>query len=56
MTFAQADLATARFLTDIRPEPIEIICFHCQQAAEKSIKAYLVHLDIRPPKTQTSSS
>ncbi|GEM_PF-3716381 len=35
----------------MKPEPLEIICFHCQQAAEKALKAYLVFLEIRVPKT-----
>jgi HEPN domain-containing protein len=26
-----------------RPLPLEIICFHCQQAAEKYLKGYLVY-------------
>lgn len=25
------------------PVPIEIICYHCQQSAEKSLKAYLAY-------------
>ncbi|MBN2050303.1 MAG: HEPN domain-containing protein [Spirochaetales bacterium] len=33
------------------PGPLEIICFHCQQAAEKALKAYLAYNEIRPPKT-----
>lgn len=42
-TFAQKDLAVAKHLRDtFYPEPMEIICYHCQQAAEKAIKgAYL---------------
>jgi len=30
---------------------MEIICFHCQQAAEKYLKAFLVYNDEEPPKT-----
>jgi HEPN domain-containing protein len=26
-----------------------IICYHAQQAAEKYVKAYLVHRDVEPP-------
>jgi HEPN domain-containing protein len=51
MAYANTDLETARYLTGMHPEPTEIICFHCQQAAEKALKAYLVQCDIRPPKT-----
>ena len=44
-TFAQKDLAVAKHLRDtFYPEPMEIICYHCQQAAEKSIKAVMVSL------------
>lgn len=36
---AEADLA--------QPTPlVEDACFHCQQAVEKSLKAYLIHRDI----------
>lgn len=49
--YAQRDLQSAQFLTSMRPEPLEIICFHCQQAAEKALKAYLISIDIRVPKT-----
>ena len=28
-----------------------IICFHCQQAVEKYLKAYLMYHEIAPPKT-----
>ena len=49
--FASEDYKTAKFLTGMVPEPLEIICFHCQQSAEKALKAYLVYKDIQPPKT-----
>ena len=49
---AQNDIATAKHLAEtMRPMPSEIICFHCQQAAEKYLKAFLVHNDNEPPKT-----
>lgn len=42
-TFAQKDLAVAKHLRDtFYPEPMEIICYHCQQAAEKAIKAHIL--------------
>ncbi len=41
MDYASRDLASARFLLDMKPRPLEIICFHCQQTAEKALKAYL---------------
>lgn len=49
--YAQRDIQSAKHLTSMRPEPLEIICFHCQQAAEKALKAYLVSIDKRVPKT-----
>jgi len=40
-TIAEADLASAEFLKKMRPIPIEIICYHCQQSAEKYLKGFL---------------
>jgi len=49
---AENDITSARYLAEnMRPAPVEIICFHCQQAAEKYLKAYLVYNDQEPPKT-----
>ncbi|MDZ7794710.1 MAG: HEPN domain-containing protein [Spirochaetia bacterium] len=48
--YARNDLRAAEYLTNLHPQPVEIICFHCQQAAEKALKGYLVSIDIRPPK------
>jgi HEPN domain-containing protein len=31
--------------------PYDTVCFHCQQAAEKLLKAYLVARGVRPPFT-----
>ncbi len=39
--YARNDLRAAEYLTNLHPQPIEIICFHCQQAAEK---ATIIHL------------
>jgi HEPN domain-containing protein len=36
-SFARHDLMTARFLLGMIPVPFEIVCFHCQQAAEKAV-------------------
>jgi len=36
------DLNTAEYLKNMKPLPIEIICYHCQQSAEKYLKGYLV--------------
>jgi HEPN domain-containing protein len=48
---ASEDIRSARFLTGLKPEPLEIIGFHSQQALEKSFKAILVLQGQEPPKT-----
>lgn len=41
--FAEMDSSTAIFLHEnMYPMPLEIICYHCQQAAEKAIKALIL--------------
>ena len=32
----------AKFLMNMHPRPIEIICYHCEQSAEKYLKGYLI--------------
>lgn len=49
--FADVDLASAEYLQGMHPQPLEIICYHCQQAAEKYLKGYLLYKGIEPPKT-----
>ena len=45
LDFAQEDFVVAKHLYDaLYPKPLEIICYHCQQAAEKAIKAVIVSL------------
>ena len=51
LDMAEMDLNAAEYLLGMRPIPIEIICYHCEQAAEKLLKGALVHFDIEPPKT-----
>ena len=42
-SFADKDLDVAVHLFEtFRPMPLEIICFHCQQAAEKAVKSVIV--------------
>lgn len=49
---AKMDLATARHMFETyRPIPIEIVCFHSQQTAEKMLKCFLIYNRIEPPKT-----
>jgi HEPN domain-containing protein len=49
--FASNDLLAARSLfEDIHPKQLAISCFHCQQAAEKALKGFLVSKEVIPPK------
>jgi len=48
---ADADIDSALFLKSGRPQHKEIICFHCQQSAEKYLKAFLVSCQTEPSKT-----
>jgi len=48
--FAAMDLNSAEYLMNMYPVPVEIICYHCQQSAEKHLKGYLVLCGINPPK------
>lgn len=45
------NLESARFLSNMRPLPRAIIGFHCQQAVEKCLKAFLVLSDMEPPRS-----
>lgn len=41
--FSQMDFLTAQHLyKTMHPNPLEIICYHCQQATEKIIKALIL--------------
>ena len=43
LSFAAQDFDVAKHLYDhYYPRPLEIICYHCQQAAEKAIKAVIL--------------
>ena len=50
--FADMDLKTAEHISNtMRPQPLEIICFLCQQSAEKNLKGYLIYKGVtEPPK------
>ena len=43
MEYAKMDYDVAVHDTTFRPIPIEIICYHCQQAGEKAFKAILAY-------------
>ena len=52
LRFANMDLDAAKFsFKTMRPAPLEIICFHCQQADEKFLKSIFIHLNITIIKT-----
>ena len=47
LEFANADMETADFLYEKQyPRQLEIICYHCQQAGEKAIKALYIAKEI----------
>ena len=49
--FGDMDLSAASHLLSLHPVPLEIICFHCQQAVEKYLKGYLIYAGPeQPPK------
>ena len=47
LRFAHHDLAAARLLLTDVDLPARMACFHAQQAAEKALKASLVHAAIQ---------
>jgi HEPN domain-containing protein len=49
---ADTELASAEYLTNMQhPRADAVICYLCQQAAEKYLKGFLVSHEIEPPKT-----
>jgi HEPN domain-containing protein len=48
---AEGDLRSAQLLLAADPPEPDAVAFHAQQAVEKYLKAYLVHLGIDPPRT-----
>ena len=50
--FSMMDFISAKALNEhVHPKPLEIICYHCQQSAEKMLKGFLISNDIEAPKT-----
>lgn len=49
--FAEDDILTAQLLNKQHRKSLHIICFHCQQAAEKYLKAFLVSRGVSFEKT-----
>ena len=48
---ASHDIITAQRLIEIEPMILDYACFHCQQAVEKSLKAFLVYNNVEIEKT-----
>lgn len=52
LNLAELDLKTSEFLfKNMKPQPFEIICYHCQQSSEKYLKAFLINNNIIIKKT-----
>jgi HEPN domain-containing protein len=52
LRYAKSDLNTAAHMfNDVNPKEAEISCYHSQQCAEKSLKAYLILKGTQPPHT-----
>lgn len=50
--FSKRDLDTAiHLINTMNPKPLEIICYHSQQSAEKVLKGYLILNETMPPRT-----
>jgi HEPN domain-containing protein len=55
-TISQDDLDVAlHCISNFSPKKYAIACYHCQQSAEKALKAFLMYCDIEPPKTHNLS-
>lgn len=48
---AEHDIQAIDILLEALDAPTDVICFHCQQAVEKYLKAYLADQNIDYPKT-----
>jgi HEPN domain-containing protein len=51
MNKAENDLLSAQRLLEIEPLILDTACFHCQQAIEKWLKAYLIYNNVDIQKT-----
>jgi HEPN domain-containing protein len=51
LRYAQNDLVVAKHcIEDLNPKQTEIASYHCQQCAEKALKAFLIYKNMEPPK------
>jgi HEPN domain-containing protein len=48
--FADVDLALAEHALSMHPQPLEAICYHCQQSSEKYLKGYLLYKGLDVPR------
>lgn len=48
---AESDLLSADNNLNAAQIPFDVVCYHCQQAAEKHLKALLVFLEVQPLRT-----
>ncbi len=54
--FADMDLEVALHLNEkMYPKPMEIICYHCEQAVEKYLKGFLLFKEVPVTKTHNVS-
>ena len=52
LRFAFMDFDNAKYLFETRqPAPLEIVCYHCQQSAEKYLKSVIIAFGEEPEKT-----
>jgi len=52
LRFSETDLAAAQHLyNNMYPKPLEIICYHCEQSAEKALKGFLIYNGLESPRT-----
>ena len=55
LTKAASDLKSARVLGSVDDAPLDTAIYHCQQTAEKAVKAFLVPRNSHPRKPTTSA-
>jgi HEPN domain-containing protein len=53
MRKGENDLKTARLVMDAEDGPLDTVCFHSPQLAEKALKALLTHRQVRFSKTHS---
>ena len=52
LRYSRNDLISSKHLyKDLFPKQIEVSCYLSQQCAEKTLKGYILFIDIEPPKT-----